>query len=300
MAWYVPLIIEGVRMIAEHNADKGPSKYKRTPEEQKYIDRLQKRSKYGTIDTGEVIRQTGRELHVQAADQKQEIIGRGITSGNMSSIITEELFRGVDKSVRDQINESSRQIALKNEEAKIFAQDSLDEFLVNEGSARRTRNEEIRAHGIQKEMKLIGNLAEFGKEWHTARTSPGGPGYEKSLTATRKRGSAKGTGLHANYYNVKGGGGYYKPGGAGHSSTTKYKPFQYQAITNFINNAGTNPAYFDDVDNYKSLMYQIDSSFAKTIDWTMPSSQLLPILKNHVNTWIDTGNTQGGWGLKTI
>ena len=265
MAWYVSLIFECVKMIAGNNANKGPAKYKRTNEEQQYVDRLEKKSRYGAIDTGEVIRTTGREIQAQASDQKQDIIGRGISSGNMSSIITEELFRGVDKSVRDQINESSRQIALKNEETKLQAQDSLDQFLLSETISVRSNKAARRQHKQDKQMQLIGNLGNMAQTGYESYNAPGGPGYEKSLTATRKDGSGK----HANFYNVSGGGGYTSPGGAGHNleSKNKYKPFAKQSIQNFINSGANTTGYFDDVKNYKSILYNIDPSFAKTIEW---------------------------------
>ena len=298
MAWYVPLIIEGVKMIASNNANKGPARYKRTNEEQQYVDRLEKKSRYGAIDTGEVIRTTGREIQAQASDQKQDIIGRGISSGNMSSIITEELFRGVDKSVRDQINESSRQIALKNEETKLQAQDSLDQFLLSESSSVRSNKAARRQHKQDKQMQLIGNLGDMAQTGYQSYNAPGGPGYEKSLTATRKDGSGK----HANYYNVRGGAGYYLPGGAGHDEKSKeYKPFAKQSIQNFINSGANTTGYFDDVKNYKSILYNIDSSFAKTIDWDSANQEeLLRIVKQHVNNYIDTGNSQGSWGIPRI
>ena len=107
MDWFVPLIIEGVRMIAEHNADKGPSKYKRSKEENDYIRRLEKNRKFGTINVGEQIRSQGRTIAGTSADQKADLVGRSIATGTMSSVISAEMFRSMDRDTKKSIIDSS-------------------------------------------------------------------------------------------------------------------------------------------------------------------------------------------------
>ena len=265
MWWIIP-VIQTVAAIGAHNANKGPRSYRRTKEEQEYLDRLDKNRKYGSIDVGQQMRYVGEQTQNQAAQSKQEVRGRAIQSGMTSSIIQHELFRRVDRDTQRAISESSRQIAEANRQTMEQAQSSYDQFMLNESAAIRSNEAAQHQHKVQKKVQMWNTLGNLGSSWVGAAQGKGGPMYQQTLTGTAptygpnpnygmtptqlqtaglpattnvtdKRIRTGVRGLHPNYYDVPGGGGYNMPGGAGYGGyqgkSEKVK-FTLQRANNFM------------------------------------------------------------------
>ena len=243
MWWIIPAI-QTVAAIGAHQANKGPRSYRRTEEEQKYLDRLDKNRKYGSIDVGQQMRYVGEQTQNQASQSKQEVRGRAIQSGMTSSIIQHELFRRVDRDTQKAISESSRQIAEANRQTMEQAQGSYDQFMLNESQAIRSNKDAQHQHKVQKKVQMWNTLGNLGSSWVGAAQGKGGPMYHQTLTSTRptygpnpnlgmtpdqlkaaglpettnvtdKRIQTGVRGIHPNYYDDPSGAGFNMPGGAG-------------------------------------------------------------------------------------
>lgn len=103
------------------------------PREAQAMSRLREASRKGSIDTTALNRQISQPMYQQGQSQQARQLGQMTRQGLEGSIVAQEVSRKLDSNVRASIAEQAKQIAFKNEQSKIRAQESLQKALFKRG-----------------------------------------------------------------------------------------------------------------------------------------------------------------------
>ena len=101
---------------------------KRTPEEMQYVQRMQKRSQQGALDVPQLQSDVSRGAWSQSRQAQQEQEGQMVMKGMEGSIVADELRRKTDTDTMRMISDQAQKIQMANEQTKLQAQGSLDQY----------------------------------------------------------------------------------------------------------------------------------------------------------------------------
>tara|TARA_R100000808_G_C2151405_1_gene160449 strand:+ start:1078 stop:2052 length:975 start_codon:yes stop_codon:yes gene_type:complete len=100
----------------------------RTPEELQYAQRMRQRAQQGSMDVPQLQSDLSRGAWSQARQVQNQQQGQMIMRGMEGSIVADEIRRKTDTDTMRMVSEQARKIAMANEQTKLQAQSSLDQY----------------------------------------------------------------------------------------------------------------------------------------------------------------------------
>lgn len=159
------ILSAGINLMASHRATKAQKSQARrmrqaydkayamakelTPEEQKYINRMEERASSGDPNAGAMRNLVMSNIAQQRQRGQQGAQSIAIRSGLENSIVADELRRRVDRETLQQIGQESQKLAMANRQYREQAQGQLDQYQLQ-------RSQMLKQMGIETVMGKAG------------------------------------------------------------------------------------------------------------------------------------------------
>lgn len=142
----------------------------KSPEEENYLKVLKNRAEKGTLPVGELSQTYGNRLYEGKSQTASNIMGRFAGSGMENSIVAQDTLRKLDTDTQRQLATEIKDLALKNEQTKLQAQDQLGSYgerrsnLLRDIAGKKYDFDSARAEKSQFDMSSLDNLIGMGQQ----------------------------------------------------------------------------------------------------------------------------------------
>ena len=142
----------------------------KSPEEENYLKVLKNRAEKGTLPVGELSQTYGNRLYEGKSQTAGNIMGRFAGSGMENSIVAQDTLRKLDTDTQRQLATEIKDLALKNEQTKLTAQDSLGSYgekrsnLLRDIAGKKYDFDSARADASQFDMDSMDDLISIGQQ----------------------------------------------------------------------------------------------------------------------------------------
>ena len=142
----------------------------KSPEEENYLKVLKNRAEKGTLPVGELSQTYGNRLYEGKSQTAGNIMGRFAGSGMENSIVAQDTLRKLDTDTQRQLATEIKDLALKNEQTKLTAQDSLGSYgekrsnLLRDIAGKKYDFDSARAEESQFGMDELDGLISMGQQ----------------------------------------------------------------------------------------------------------------------------------------
>jgi len=142
----------------------------KSPEEVNYLKVLKNRAEKGTLPVGELSQTYGNRLYEGKSQTAGNIMGRFAGSGMENSIVAQDTLRKLDTDTQRQLATEIKDLALKNEQTKLIAQDSLGDYgdrrskLLRDIAGKKFDFDTARADATQFDLGSMDDLISMGQQ----------------------------------------------------------------------------------------------------------------------------------------
>ena len=142
----------------------------KSPEEENYLKVLKNRAEKGTLPVGELSQTYGNRLYEGKSQTASNIMGRFAGSGMENSIVAQDTLRKLDTDTQRQLATEIKDLALKNEQTKLQAQDQLGDYgdrrskLLRDIAGKKYDFDSARAEKSQFDIDELDGLISMGQQ----------------------------------------------------------------------------------------------------------------------------------------
>lgn len=142
----------------------------KSPEEENYLKVLKNRAEKGTLPVGELSQTYGNRLYEGKSQTAGNIMGRFAGSGMENSIVAQDTLRKLDTDTQRQLATEIKDLALKNEQTKLTAQDQLGDYgdrrskLLRDIAGKKYDFDSARADATQFDLGSMDGLISMGQQ----------------------------------------------------------------------------------------------------------------------------------------